>query len=81
MLSLQDVHVHIGKLHILQGVSRHSPTGVMKPRWDRDDYSQMAWRPLPFTEADIVLIRLGMKARASPSALVSATLVPQSRER
>lgn len=49
--------------HMLQGVSRHSLTGVMKPRWDRNDYSQMAWRPLAFTEGDIALIQLGMKAR------------------
>ena len=58
-------HVMVHEItHILQGVSRHSLTGVMKPRWDQDDYSQMAWKPLPFTKGDILLIQLGMKARA-----------------
>jgi hypothetical protein len=51
--------------HMLQGVSRHSLTGVMKARWDQDDYSQMAWRPLEFTNGDILLMQLGMQARAS----------------
>jgi hypothetical protein len=50
--------------HMLQGVSRHSLTGVMKARWDQDDYSQMAWRPLEFTKGDILLMQLGMQARA-----------------
>ena len=59
-------HVMVHEItHMLQGVSRHSVTGVMKPRWDQGDYSQMAWRPLPFTKGDILLIQLGIKARAS----------------
>jgi hypothetical protein len=58
-------HVMVHEItHMLQGVSRHSLSGVMKPRWDQDDYSQMAWKPLPFTKGDILLIQLGMKARA-----------------
>ena len=34
--------------HILEGVVRHSTSGVMKAPWDADDYQQMAWKPLAF---------------------------------
>src|SRR6202166_3186724 len=43
--------------HMLQGVERHSATGVMKARWDWDDYFEMKHHPLPFTPEDIQLIR------------------------
>jgi hypothetical protein len=52
--------------HILQGVSRHSKTGVMKARWTADDLFQMAFRPLPFESQDIVLIHSGLARRQSP---------------
>jgi hypothetical protein len=68
--------------HMLQGVSRHSLTGVMKPHWDQDDYAQMAWKPLEFTKGDIILMQLGIKARAERlSALVAATSAAQPRDR
>jgi hypothetical protein len=51
--------------HILQGVSRHSKTGVMKARWSSDDYTHMHLKPLPFTAEDIELIHLGLAARAT----------------
>jgi hypothetical protein len=52
--------------HILQGTDQHSANGVMKRRWDLSDYRLMARHPLPFTEFDIQLIRLGLNARADP---------------
>jgi hypothetical protein len=51
--------------HLLQGVSRHSETGVMKAYWELDDYERMAWQPLSFTAADVKLIRLGLEKRMS----------------
>ncbi|HJZ95051.1 MAG TPA: hypothetical protein VKE70_01005 [Candidatus Solibacter sp.] len=45
--------------HILQGTVQHSAAGIMKPRWDQDDYLEMARTPLPFTPNDVDLIRLG----------------------
>jgi len=51
--------------HLLQGVSRHSETGVMKAHWDVHDFLQMAQSPLPFTPEDIVLIQNGLRARAA----------------
>ncbi|PWU08620.1 MAG: hypothetical protein C5B51_07515 [Terriglobia bacterium] len=74
-------HVMVHELgHILQGVNRHSPTGIMKARWDKNDYADMVWRPLPFTATDIFLIQLGLKLReyhgGSPSARLAAAREP-----
>ena len=52
--------------HILQGIDRHSESGVMKARWTYEDYRSMARNPLPFTTHDVELIQLGL-ARRSPS--------------
>jgi len=52
--------------HILQGIARHSETGVLKARWDSQDFLQMAYdKPLPFTPEDIALIRRGLHLRAA----------------
>ena len=50
--------------HILQGEIRHSPSGVMKDRWDREDYRRMAWQPFSFTPEDVRLIQRGLEVRA-----------------
>jgi hypothetical protein len=63
--------------HILQGISRHSQTGVMKAHWDSRDLSQMAYKPLPFAPVDIDLIQRGLRRRTAgatpgvPSAAVT----------
>jgi hypothetical protein len=57
--------------HILQGFPRHSEIGLMKARWDASDFAQMTWKPLPFTNDDIDLIRRGLDAREARSLLVS----------
>jgi len=52
--------------HLLQGVSRHSETGVMKALWDSRDFRQMAYdKPLPFAPEDIALIQRGLHLRAA----------------
>jgi len=43
--------------HVLEGVDRHSPTGVMKAHWTRDDYDDMLQHPLVFAAEDVRLIR------------------------
>jgi hypothetical protein len=50
--------------HILQNIDRHSDWGLMKHHWSRDDYSEMSWRPLPLTAADVELIDAGLRRRA-----------------
>ena len=57
-------HVLVHEItHVLQGVDRHSESGVMKADWTGQDYAQMATRPLPFTVHDVVLIQRGLRVR------------------
>lgn len=49
--------------HVLQGVSHHSETGVMRANWDARDLGRMT-RPLPFAPEDIELIQQGLLRRA-----------------
>jgi hypothetical protein len=53
--------------HLLQGVARHSESGVMKANWTGADYQQMNREPLQFTDDDVVLIHSGLKARGPTS--------------
>jgi hypothetical protein len=57
--------------HILQGIPRHSESGVMKAQWDSNDFAQMTWKPLPFTDEDVDLIQRGLDAREARSLLAS----------
>ena len=50
--------------HILEGVSRHSPDGIMKAIWDKSDYFQMAGGKFALAPQDIDLIDMGLDARA-----------------
>jgi hypothetical protein len=50
--------------HRLQGIARHSETGVMKAYWSPKDFDEMSYRALPFAPEDIELIRLGMARRS-----------------
>jgi hypothetical protein len=43
--------------HLLQGVTRHSETGVMKAHWNSRDISDMRSHLLPFAAEDIRMIR------------------------
>jgi len=59
-------HVLVHEIgHLLQGIDRNSETGVMKARWDADDYKRMVSSRLPFTEEDVRLIHDGMQGRAA----------------
>jgi hypothetical protein len=49
--------------HVLQGVGRHSATGVMKARWDAGDFCEMRLRHVPFAGEDVELIHNGLAAR------------------
>jgi hypothetical protein len=53
-------HVLVHEItHILQGVYRHSESGIMKAHWTIDDYRAMASKPLTFTPVDLELIQHG----------------------
>lgn len=59
-------HVLVHEItHILQDVTRHSDTGVMKAQWSSEDYTHMHFRPLSFTAEDIEFMQRGLAARAT----------------
>jgi hypothetical protein len=49
--------------HVLEGVYRHSDTGIMKENWDREDIYKMHTAKLGFEPLDIELIRKGVEKR------------------
>jgi hypothetical protein len=56
-------HVLVHEItHMLEGVDRHSETGVMKAHWNARDYADMVTNPLPFAAVDLTLIHLGLAA-------------------
>ena len=54
--------------HILQGIDRHSPSGVMKAIWNSSDYTLMKRGLLRFTAMDVEMIRDGFAARTAGGA-------------
>jgi hypothetical protein len=54
--------------HILQGVARHSDSGIMKAQWDKTDYARMKLVPMSFAEEDVNLIRKSSQVRANRAA-------------
>ncbi len=56
-------HVIVHEItHLIQGLNRHSESGIMKARWSEADFSRMAREPLTFTDADLWLIRSGLES-------------------
>ena len=49
--------------HMLEGVPRHSLTGVMKATFTPDDVIVMCSRPMTFAPEDVTLIDLGIRHR------------------
>jgi hypothetical protein len=52
-------------VHILEGCSRHSASGLMKAQWNKAEISQMQSTDLPIAREDIDLVHRGMEKRAS----------------
>jgi hypothetical protein len=62
-------HVLVHEItHVLEGISRHSATGIMKAQWDDNDYFEMRRKPLRFAQEDVDLIYDGLKVRQAPVA-------------
>jgi hypothetical protein len=53
--------------HVLQGVARHSETGIMRARWTQNEFSQMGIGVLTFAAQDVELIRRRLECVASTS--------------
>jgi len=47
--------------HVLQGVARHSESGIMRARWLENDFKQMGMGTLTFTNDDVKLIRRSLR--------------------
>jgi hypothetical protein len=73
-------HVLVHEItHILQGIDRHSETGVMKAGWTGEDFFQMTWKPLPFTPDDIYLIQRGLANRAGAGTAAGNSALQSQR--
>jgi hypothetical protein len=63
-------HVLVHEIaHMLEGVDRHSKSGIMKAQWDEEDFAELHWKPMEFAPEDIDLIYLGLASRARTVAL------------
>lgn len=47
-------------VHILEGVERHSETGLMKAHWTKKEIEEMSIRPLALASEDVQLIHNGL---------------------
>jgi hypothetical protein len=64
-------HVIVHEItHIVQGVCRHSDTGLMKAHWTVRDLFEMRYKPLPFTEEDLMLLYRGLGRDLTGTPLV-----------
>jgi hypothetical protein len=69
-------HVLVHEItHILQGVNRHSESGVMKSQWTAEDQRAMASKPLQFTPLDVKLIQHGLDSRTVAGTRAAAKSV------
>ncbi len=64
LLPVLLAHVLVHEVtHLLEAVPHHSATGIMKARWDSNDYKAMLRAPLPFAAEDLDMIQHGIEAR------------------
>jgi hypothetical protein len=61
--------------HVLQGAARHSEAGLMKAQFTLEDRAQMRRKPLPITDCDVELIRLGMPRHPGADITAQSRLV------
>jgi hypothetical protein len=67
-------HVIVHEItHILQGIDRHSSSGIMKAVWTSRDHTLMKRGLLRFTAVDVEMIQRGLAARTARP--VAGTLV------
>jgi hypothetical protein len=65
--------------HVLQGINRHSESGILKANWSPTDCARMAFLPLTFTREDSILIHQGLEERRSRLVSNSSTGIPADR--
>ena len=62
--------------HMLEGITRHSKSGIMKAQWDREDRFEIAIGRLEFAPEDVDLIYCGLDRREFRPTL-AASRVPE----
>ncbi len=65
-------------VHLLQAVDRHSSSGLMKSRWDANDFRIMSTRLLPTAEEDLEFLWRGL-ARRRLQVAETAWLIPTAK--
>jgi hypothetical protein len=74
-------HVLVHEItHILEGIDRHSESGVMKAHWSNEDFNAMRCKPLAFADEDVHLIHFGWKKRVVRLASVDLTASAVARQ-
>ena len=51
--------------HILEGIDRHSESGLMKANWSADEIQLMRVQPMVFSDIDTDMIYRGIESRSS----------------
>src|SRR5580704_15859825 len=54
--------------HVMQGVGRHSESGILKAQWSNTDFEEMIFHKLVFTNFDVELIHKGLALQLANSA-------------
>jgi hypothetical protein len=54
--------------HVMQGVGRHSESGILKAQWSNNDFDEMIFHKLVFTNFDVELIHRGLALQLANSA-------------
>jgi hypothetical protein len=54
--------------HVMQGVVRHSESGILKAQWSNDDFEEMIFHKLVFTNFDVELVHKGLALQLANSA-------------
>jgi hypothetical protein len=63
-------HVLVHEIaHILEGIERHSETGIMRAHWTEAEIAQMPLKPLSFAAYDVSLIQSAITVRAQNAAM------------
>lgn len=69
--------------HVMQGVARHSESGILKAHWSDQDFTDMVFHKLVFTPSDVELIHKGvalLMTSGQPQSVISpdsgSTVVP-----
>jgi hypothetical protein len=66
--------------HVMQGVARHSESGILKAAWSREDCQAMVFHKLVFTPLDVELIHRGLAvqraSRRSEPVVVAESVSP-----